>query len=224
MIDTTRFQPVLLLLLSLSAGFTDAYIYLHAKVFPANMTGNSVVLAMSFVNHNLSASVLAMLCLAGFIAGTALGSLLLYIKVPLPYWNKSTNKVLLVEAVLFMLLSVLMLTSREKSWLVIASSVAMGLQGVAMSQLGVKGITTIVITGTISSAIAGLVSREIAELEHQPVKDLNTKWQFLTWIIYTAGAGAACTPVIAVSTFPFLVPFLILLICIICADYFLVKS
>jgi uncharacterized membrane protein YoaK (UPF0700 family) len=185
-----RYLTLVIGLLSITAGFTDAFVYLHAKVFPANMTGNSVVLAIALGKGDLAPGFLAALALLGFIAGTTMGSVILYRKGTAPGWTPSTNKVLLTEGGMYLLLAWLLIASpgADKTALVIGAAIAMGLQGAAMSQLGVKGISTIVITGTLGMAVTRLIFREMNAFEGKPVSEYNPLLQFASWMAYMFGA------------------------------------
>ncbi|MEO8206813.1 MAG: DUF1275 family protein, partial [Chthoniobacterales bacterium] len=76
-INTTT-QSSLLLLLSLAAGCVDALAFLHTGVFPANMTGNSVVLALGMLHVGGGGALLAALALLGFCGGSVIGALIDY--------------------------------------------------------------------------------------------------------------------------------------------------
>ena len=63
----------LLLVLAGTAGYFDALCYLALTVFPANMTGNTVLLSIALVQEDAQAIVNSGLALLGFVAGAALG-------------------------------------------------------------------------------------------------------------------------------------------------------
>jgi uncharacterized membrane protein YoaK (UPF0700 family) len=188
--EQPRYLAFIIGFLSIAAGFTDAFVYLHAKVFPANMTGNSVVLAIALGKSDLTTGYLAGLALLGFIGGTTMGSIILYRGSACPQWTRSTNMVLLTEGGVYLLLIALLISNphADKARLVIGAAVAMGLQGAAMSQLSVKGISTIVITGTLSMAVTRLIFREMNASEGKPLNVYNPLLQFASWIAYLLGA------------------------------------
>jgi uncharacterized membrane protein YoaK (UPF0700 family) len=205
-------------LLSIAAGFTDAFVYLHAKVFPANMTGNSVVLAIALGKGDLATGYLAGLALLGFIAGTTLGSIILYRRGAAPEWTRSTNMVMVTEIGIYLALTGLLIASpnADKARMVIGAAVAMGLQGAATSQLSVKGISTIVITGTLSLAITRLIFREMNASQGKPLREYNPLLQFASWIAYLLGALLGGAFVKMTSIFPFAVPLSLILFSVLC--------
>ena len=185
-----RYLTLVIGLLSITAGFTDAFVYLHAKVFPANMTGNSVVLAIALGKDDLATGYLAGLALLGFIVGTTIGSVLLYSRGKATNWTGSTNKVMLTECGMYLALTAVLITDHGdyKVPLVIGAAIAMGLQGAAMSQLSVKGISTIVVTGTLGMAVTRLIFREMNAFEGKPVSEYNPLLQLASWMAYLLGA------------------------------------
>ncbi len=67
-------RNTLLLVLAGTAGYLDALCYLALKVFPANMTGNTVLLSIAVVQRDTPAILNSGLTLAGFVAGSAAGA------------------------------------------------------------------------------------------------------------------------------------------------------
>jgi uncharacterized membrane protein YoaK (UPF0700 family) len=175
-----------LLLLSLAAGCVDAIAFIDAGVFPANMTGNSVVLAIA-ISHGGGAA-LAGIAFGGFCAGAAMGSWL--VAAPRPGWSSRISMALALGAALVLASAGVIALSggRFLPGLVAATSAAMGLQSAAVQQVGVSGVSTVFVTGTLTTGISRLV-RKI----RGPMSDLpparETPWlPLLTWAAYFGGA------------------------------------
>lgn len=173
---------VRLVVLSLAAGCVDAIAFVRADVFPANMTGNSVILALALARVNVGALTLPAAALAAFCAGAALGAA--GMRGDATGWTRRTN--LAVGAV-----AALLLLAAGLAWLgagvlpaVALSALAMGLQSALVQRFGVPGVATVVVTGTLTTAIARLVdrpgvSRQTAEMRRLPAA---------TWLAYVVGA------------------------------------
>jgi uncharacterized membrane protein YoaK (UPF0700 family) len=71
-IDRLRAGRIAATALALVAGFVDAYGYLGWHVFGANMTGNTIIFAISLYS-NVERAYLPLLLIAVFFAGAALG-------------------------------------------------------------------------------------------------------------------------------------------------------
>lgn len=156
-----------LLLLTAGAASTDALSYLGlGQVFPANMTGNTVLLAVGTASSDYSAAVRSALALAGFVVGAVLAGLVIEGR-PLGIWTPPMRIVLLAE--LAVLLAVL------GWWLTLAAKpggasrlaligllgLTMGAQSGAVTRLPV-GVSTTYITGTwtgVSNWVAARVRR-----------------------------------------------------------------
>ena len=72
---SARTRDSLLLALSFAAGYVDALSYLGlSRVFTANMTGNTVLLAIGLAQLDADAAVRSSVALAGFLGGAAAGA------------------------------------------------------------------------------------------------------------------------------------------------------
>ena len=73
---SARTRDSLLLALSFAAGYVDALSYLGlSRVFTANMTGNTVLLAIGLAQLDADAAVRSSVALAGFLGGRRRGRL-----------------------------------------------------------------------------------------------------------------------------------------------------
>lgn len=151
----SRLRDHLLIVLSLGAGAIDAVMLLKLHIFPANMTGNTVVLAVSLADlpRELYRFIPALLALVGFALGAFVGGKLL--RNAKREWTPEINRVLMAGAVLILIAGLPGWIGREEqTWMAAPlCAAAMGLQAVAAMQVGVPGVSTNVVTGSISTAM-----------------------------------------------------------------------
>lgn len=155
------------------AGFVDAVGYVDlGGVFAANMTGNTVLLAMSFAHGNWSHMLVYVITLVSFSAGVAFAYLLeaKHLRVPL-----------LLEALLITLVAVL---APGKTVALIMLAGAMGLQAASMTRFGTVTISTVVVTSVIVRIVEGGVSK-------RPPPDIRLTMPVLAaaWSAYAIGAA-----------------------------------
>jgi uncharacterized membrane protein YoaK (UPF0700 family) len=176
---------ICLLLLSLAAGCVDAIAFVGAGVFPANMTGNSVVLALALPHGG---GALPALALASFCLGAAAGWRL--VAAEHPGWTARVNVALLLAALLVLASAGVLAVSAGKflPWLLGATAMAMGLQSAAVQQIGVPGVATVFVTGTLTTGIARLVTT-IRRRAGAALTPPAAPWlPLLTWAAYFSGA------------------------------------
>ncbi|HEY5340598.1 MAG TPA: YoaK family protein [Candidatus Aquilonibacter sp.] len=170
----------LLLLLTVIAGYADAIVFvgLH-NIFVANMTGNVVLLGVGLVGmiHHLPGAVdagMPMLALAAFACGVA---------AVVAFARKGQRKraiVLVSEAVLSAAAAALWMHPPAAIALL---SLAMGAQSAAASQIGLAGISTTYVTGTLVTGI-------LRALRPRPGDDrLDARSDFTALGCYLAGAA-----------------------------------
>ena len=174
-----------LLLLTLLSGVVDAVSLLGlGQVFVANMTGNLVLVGLTFARAPESSPAGPLTALAGFVAG----SLLVRAVAPRHVNHRAlVGMCALLEAALFV---VAVLTwsydgGHEPVLLPIAlCAVALGAQNASVRRLGVAGLTTTVMTSTLTGLVAGRAEERTAS---------STGRQALSVLTLVAGAalGAA---------------------------------
>jgi uncharacterized membrane protein YoaK (UPF0700 family) len=150
---------ILLLSLSFAGGSVDASTYLGlGHAFPANMTGNTVLIALAIVRGAGSDAVRSCLALAGFGIGVALGTLLIQAR---GRWPGNAGLTLLFEVLVLagLLLWWALIGPRPRYALIGVAAMAMGAQSTAVRVSRVGGVSTTYVTGTLTSAVAGLVMR-----------------------------------------------------------------
>jgi uncharacterized membrane protein YoaK (UPF0700 family) len=159
---TTR-RRVTVLLFTWAAGSVDAITYLRAHVFTANMTGNSVLLALAVSQREGAATARALIALAAFVVGVLLGAIVAGEGGDRVKTFTAVRREVFFEAgvlVLFAIACVHPPTAAVHSTVVLViftSGVAMGMQSAAVRRLSLPGIATTYITGTLTSLFAGMV-------------------------------------------------------------------
>lgn len=158
-------RDAMLLLLTGAAGIVDAISYLGlGHVFTAMMTGNTVLLGLALAQGAVYAALRSLLALFGFVAGVALGALFTGTESDQLAWPPGVTRALTVEAVLLAAFAVVWgLTVGRRSdgelhVLIALSGLAMGVQSAAVRRLGVPGIATTFITGTLTNLVIDVVA------------------------------------------------------------------
>jgi uncharacterized membrane protein YoaK (UPF0700 family) len=158
-------RDLLLLTLTSAAGSVDAISFLAlGRVFTANMTGNTVLLGLHLAQEQGAAALRALMALGGFGAGLVIGALIVERSADRGAWPRPVTRSLAVEAVIlaaFATGSYYTAVAKEV-WegytLIALSAIAMGIQSAAVRRLDVPGVTTTYVTGTLTSAVTGLVA------------------------------------------------------------------
>ncbi len=188
-----------LLLLTWAAGMTDALIYIQSGVFPANMTGNTVVLGLGLTGTRFSRTLLSAVSLGCFIAGAAIAGFVLARSKKPDAWESDMQMGLGLELPFLAAFAALWALSPVPShpWLSMAlvatSACGLGIQSVAVRRLKIAGVATTFITGTITSAVMSLASktRPTGEPQSGPRHSSGLlAGVFLTYLL-AAGTGAA---------------------------------
>lgn len=157
--DRDRLHLVLMLALTFSTGIADAVGYLGLdRVFTGNMTGNVVILGMALAGADDLPVVGPLLAFGTFMAGAALGGLVLRpVKVG---WVPRTTWLFVVVGAVMVAITVLLVVFDDDLphpvQLLVTGllAFAMGLQAATARHLAVKDVTTVVVTSTITSLAA----------------------------------------------------------------------
>jgi uncharacterized membrane protein YoaK (UPF0700 family) len=157
-------RDAMLLMLTWAAGLVDAVSYLGlGRVFTAMMTGNTVLLALAISEGEIMAVMRSVLALAGFSAGAAMGALIVTRSDERGEWPPVVTDALAFEGLLLgVFAAVWHITQTARTTgvtnvLIVLSGLAMGIQAAAVRRLGVPGVGTTYITGTLTSLVADLV-------------------------------------------------------------------
>ncbi|RXZ78304.1 DUF1275 domain-containing protein [Paenibacillaceae bacterium] len=149
--------------LCLTAGIVDVIGFLElGHVFTANMTGNIVMLGMALGQSQELAVLRAVIALLGFMAGNAVGAVLIRENASKLFWPRDVTVMIAVECVLLLLFGILFYftgTSGSMVYVLIALlSGAMGMQTTAARKLGIAGISTTVLTNNLTHVVEDSVS------------------------------------------------------------------
>jgi uncharacterized membrane protein YoaK (UPF0700 family) len=176
-----------LLALALAGGCVDVISYIGlGKVFTANMTGNTVLLAVALVKGSGADAARSAVALGGFSAGAAVG-LLLIASGDVP-WPRRARRAFLFELLALIALLVLWAAVGVPAIrypLIAIGAAAMGSQSAAVRASDVRGVNTTYMTSTLLNAIAGAVQRfrdTPRNVDHGP------SLPGAAWLTYGAGA------------------------------------
>lgn len=197
-------RNALLLLLTVTSGCVDAISFLAlGQVFTAAMTGNTVLFGLALVHTGGLNAVSYLVALVGFILGVAAGSLIL-IRQKGNGWSPRINLTIGFELVALIMFGILVSvwTDAPCAWqqavLIVLLAFAMGAQGVSARIVGVTGVTTTVITSTLTGLVESVVRKATASsssnsLEAEHKAKIPAPIYFFMWIsaIVCYGIGAA---------------------------------
>ncbi|WP_223110965.1 MULTISPECIES: YoaK family protein [Aeromicrobium] len=184
-----RQHLVLMLALTFSTGMIDAVGYLGLdRVFTGNMTGNVVILGMGLAGAEDLPVLGPALALIGFLVGAAFGGRVL--KGAAKGWSRRTTVLLVLVGVVIMGLSVAIFLDPEPTRPVALTlstllGTAMGVQAATARLIGVKDVTTVVITSTLTGLAADSV------LGGGTGADSGRRSAAVLLILAGAGTGAA---------------------------------
>jgi uncharacterized membrane protein YoaK (UPF0700 family) len=154
-----RIHLTLMLALTFSTGVVDAVGYLGLdRVFTGNMTGNVVILGMGLVGAEGLPVLGPLLALAGFMLGAALGGRVLASAAP--GWTRRTTVLFAIVSIVVLSAAAALLAAGEELsrpagvTVTTVLGAAMGLQASAARFIGVKDVTTVVVTSTITGLAA----------------------------------------------------------------------
>jgi uncharacterized membrane protein YoaK (UPF0700 family) len=175
----------LLLGLAFAGGSVDASTYLSiGHAFPANMTGNTVLIALAAVRGAGSDALRSGLALGGFCIGVTAGTALLRNR------RRRPEKAVLIfgleaAALIVLLLWWALIGSQPRYALIAVAAVAMGAQSTAVRFSHVGGVSTTYVTGTLTTAITSLVLRLRGR---GPDDHANPTLPAGAWLVYGIGA------------------------------------
>ena len=154
----------MLLALTWAAGSVDAISYIGlGHVFTAMMTGNTVLLGLALAQGEVLAALRSIVALIGFGIGVFAGAMIVERESQPPEWPAAVTAALAVETIILGLFAaVSLLTGGARSpgityFFIVLLAVAMGIQSAAVRHLGVPGIATTYITGTLTSLMVDLL-------------------------------------------------------------------
>jgi uncharacterized membrane protein YoaK (UPF0700 family) len=154
----------MLLALTWAAGCIDAISYLGlGHVFTAMMTGNTVLLGLALAQGEALAALRSIVALIGFSFGVFVGAMIVERDSKPAEWPAAVTAALAVETVILTTFAVTSFlsgpvrTAGVTYWMIVLLALAMGIQSAAVRRLGVPGIATTYITGTLTSLMVDLL-------------------------------------------------------------------
>lgn len=200
-------RDLMILLLAFAGAGVDAVSFLgFGRVFVANQTGNTIILAVALAQGQVATELRAAVSLVGFILGTAVGEAIVAGSRDRALWPSAVGRALVVELIpLLGLFAGWRLAGSVPSGpvldlLIVLSALSMGIQSAAVLRLGV-GVSTTYITGTMAAFAAEAVRwLRIVETtpptspvrrELEPLSALSGRGPLLsgaTWLTYAVGA------------------------------------
>ncbi|HZD66812.1 MAG TPA: YoaK family protein [Acidimicrobiales bacterium] len=190
--DAVRRRDVLVTLLALTTGATDAVSFIRlGGVFTSVMTGNIVLLGVSAGHRAASLAVHTGVAFAGYVLGVLAGTRLAG-RDGGGVWPARVTLALLAEAGILAVFAAGWETTgghpgeAAQLALVGVAALAMGAQSGTVRHLGVPGLSTTYLTGTLTGIVAGLGG-------HGPPR---VAWRSLG-LVFTLAVGAAAGAVLA---------------------------
>jgi uncharacterized membrane protein YoaK (UPF0700 family) len=157
----------MLTLLAVAAGCVDAASFLGlGQVMTAAMTGNTILLGLALGQADVEGALRSTVALAGFVAGALIGAAIVQ-RGPRGVWAPAVTAAIALELMVLIALALAwQILEAAAPWpidyrhpLIAAAGIAMGIQSAAAQRVGVPGITTTYITGTLTNLAGRLVAR-----------------------------------------------------------------
>jgi uncharacterized membrane protein YoaK (UPF0700 family) len=190
-LSSEHLRDLLLICLTVGTGAVDAISFLGlGRVFTAMMSGNIVLLGLAVGSSAGSEAVRSAVSLVVFAIGVFAASRLVRNPTKTSLWPAGLTMALVCGAVAQagMLAGWLGASGHPnelfKGVLVGLSALSMGLQGGAVARLGVSGVTTTYVTGTLTGLIGGLAVGSGAQ------KELGRRAVVLVALLLGAACGA----------------------------------
>ena len=182
--------------LAVASGSADVIAFLTlGHVFASAMTGNTALLGIALSEGDLAAASQPITALLGFAAGAALAATLYNPAKSGARQPAILRRLLLLEIACLGAFAIVLQASGGTDGgllylLIVLSSLAMGIQGIAAKRINAPGVNTIVFTSTLVSVVLS-VSEILLRRDDSPALRKAAKQQIATFGAYGAGAVAA---------------------------------
>jgi uncharacterized membrane protein YoaK (UPF0700 family) len=151
----------LLILLTIVTGATDATAFVRlGNVFTSVMTGNMVLLGLAIGKGDLSPAVHVAFALLAYVCGAMLGGRIAgHPREGDGPWPRHLTRALLVELGLFSAFAIAweikggLVTGALQVTLLMVCAIALGIQSSAVLRLGLSGLSTTYLTGTLTNVV-----------------------------------------------------------------------
>lgn len=197
-------RDLMILLLAVTGGGVDTLMIQSFSVLTAVQTGNTILLAVAIAHYNLATGLSALVSLASYIFGVAIGELIIVRQHESRSLLFRFSRTLVVELISLSCLFVCWILAKPAFGttvvLVTFAAIAMGIQSAAVLRLHF-GPTTTNVTGMLTTFTTEfiwqlrLVEKEpiVSPLKHYRKSGLlfsnQNPWIYvITWIVYAAGA------------------------------------
>jgi uncharacterized membrane protein YoaK (UPF0700 family) len=186
-----------ILLLAIAGGGVDAILLLGFGVLTAAQTGNTILLAVALSQRHLVVALDSAVSIGSYVAGAALGELVLDTRtgkssrLPPVGWALFVELLALVALLTTWLAQRSRLDEQTSLVLVALAAIAMGVQSAAVLRIH-AGPSTTYVTGTITTFTTDVIRWPHLVTHHQPATGTVPKtrpWIYgVTWLVYLAGA------------------------------------
>lgn len=216
-----------LLFLSWTSGCLDALSYLGlGRIFTANMTGNTVLFGLALAQGNWLDALHALVALLGFALGAIGGTFLVERNYERKKagWTPRVLFALTIESCLLLIFAIvwpfakaLPQTSLPIYILILVAGLAMGQQSAIVVSLGVPGISTTYITGTITTLMSAFGRRlfihtqeppPLADAQEAQIEHLRPLRLATVWLIYIVAAGISGFTALHIPALASFLPFI----------------
>lgn len=189
--ELSRVRAALVVALTLVTGMSDAIGFTKlGNVFTSVMTGNMVLLGVAAGRHDGTLALHTGVAFVGYVAGSLLGARIAgEAREPGGMWPRALTVALGVELVAFAIFTAgweaagAAPSGNFALSLLCVNAVALGIQSAAVLRLGISGLSTTYLTGTLTTVIAALAART-------PVRHLARSIIVLAALILGAAIGA----------------------------------
>ncbi|HEX3591274.1 MAG TPA: YoaK family protein [Pseudonocardiaceae bacterium] len=213
----TRWRQVLLVLLAVNSGATDAIGFVSlGGAFTSVMTGNMVLIGLSAAKADGAVALRSALAIVLFMAGCVIGSRIAGQPAEdQPLWPHQVSRALWIELAAFGAYAIGWWASGShpvgnvQLVLLSANAIALGVQSSAVLRFGVSGLSTTYMTGTLTTMMAALAAGRHPRL-------VLPSAQIITGL--TAGAAAATLLAIYVPVIAPLLQLVLVLVVIVTAS------
>ena len=164
------------------SGSVDALGFLQTGVFAANMTGNTVLAAISLAQLDLMVALDRALTIVAFFAGAMIGRMLL---------NAAGRRAFVPVVVEALLLTLVAFVDVRQPSAVMLMAVAMGVQATAVTRFRGASVSTVVLTSTLARLAETTLDTATGHRRREtPRPATPASLLAATWAFYAIGAAA----------------------------------
>ena len=196
--QSVEVRDALVAALAFASGSVDALCFLAlGGVFASLMSGNAIILGLRIGQGNFALASHSLVPILAYMGGAALGWIIASPgRAREEIWPRPVTKMFVAEFVLLAIfatgafLSGSSLSQLDLYALVALASIPMGMQSAGVHILGVSGVSTTYITGTLTSFVIGIVSLNRAPASKKTIKqEQDTRVQLTVLLLYILGAA-----------------------------------